>query len=98
MEAWVGKLTSAGVPCGPLYDIPQVFEDAHIKARGVRVERPHPRGESVSILANPARLSATPPSYDRVAPMLGEHTHEVLREVLGLTTEALQELSADGVI
>jgi formyl-CoA transferase len=98
MEAWVGKLTGAGVPCGPLYDIPQVFEDAHIKARGMRVELPHPRGESVSILANPARLSETPPTYDRVAPMLGEHTQEVLREVLGLSDESLEQLAAAGVI
>jgi formyl-CoA transferase len=54
-------------------------------ARGTRVEVPHPRAGSVSMLANPARLSATPPSYDRPPPRLGEHTDEVLSEVLGLS-------------
>jgi formyl-CoA transferase len=98
MEAWVRKLTEAGVPCGPLYDIPQVFKDPHVKARGVRVEMPHPRGDSVSILANPARLSLTPPAYERVAPLLGEHTQEVLRQVLGLSDLAIEQLAAEGVI
>ncbi len=98
MEAWVQKLTGAGVPCGPLYDIPQVFKDPHVKARGVRVEMPHPRGDSVSILANPARLSLTPPAYERVAPLLGEHTQEVLRQVLGLSDLAIEQLAAEGVI
>ena len=98
IDAWVKKLTGAGVPCGPLYDIPQVFEDPHIKARGVCVEMPHPRSDSVSILANPARLSLTPPAYERVAPLLGEHTQEVLREVLGLSDLTIEQLAADGVI
>lgn len=98
MQAWVRKLTEAGVPCGPLYDIPQVFEDPHVKARGVRVEMPHPRGDSVSILANPARLSLTPPAYERVAPLLGEHTEEVLRQVLGLSDLEIERLVAEGVI
>lgn len=98
MQAWVRKLTEAGVPCGPLYDIPQVFEDPHVKARGVRVEMPHPRGDSVSILANPARLSLTPPAYERVAPLLGEHTEEVLRQVLGLSDLEIERLAAEGVI
>jgi formyl-CoA transferase len=98
MQAWVEKLTGAGVPCGPLYDIPQVFQDAHIKSRGVRVELDHPRAGSVSILANPARLSLTPPSYDRPAPLLGEHTHEVLQGLLGLSDQAIAQLAEDGVI
>ncbi len=98
MDAWVERLTAAGVPCGPLYDIPQVFDDAHIRARGTRVQFEHPRGGSVSILANPARLSVTPPAYERAAPLLGEHTQEVLQEVLGMPPEALQQLAAEGVI
>jgi formyl-CoA transferase len=98
MQAWVEKLTGAGVPCGPLYDIPQVFQDEHIKSRGVRVELDHPRAGSVSILANPARLSVTPPSYDRPAPLLGEHTHEVLQGLLGLSDQAIAQLAKDGVI
>jgi formyl-CoA transferase len=98
INTWVEKLTKVGVPCGPLYDIPQVFKDPHIKERGVRVSLEHPRGESVSILANPARLSATPPTYERVAPLLGEHTHEVLQDVLGFSDQMIEQLAAEGVI
>ncbi len=98
INTWVEKLTKVGVPCGPLYDIPQVFEDPHLKERGVRVSLEHPRGESVSILANPARLSATPPTYERVAPLLGEHTREVLQNVLGFSDQTIEQLAAEGVI
>ena len=95
---WIEKLTPAGVPCGPFHDIPQVFEDPHVKSRGVKVTMPHPRAGSVPALANPARLSATPPSYDRAAPRLGEHTREVLTGVLGLSEREVDELAAEGVI
>jgi formyl-CoA transferase len=95
---WIEKLTSAGVPCGPFHNIPQVFEDAHVKSRGVKVSIPHPRAESVPGLANPARLSATPPTYDRAAPKLGEHTREVLTTVLGLSEQDVDQLAAEGVI
>ncbi len=95
---WIDRLTTVGVPCGPLYDIPQVFEDPHIKERGVRVELKHPRGKSVSILANPARLKSTPPTYEKVAPMLGEHTKEVLESVLGISSQAIDQLASEGII
>ena len=86
------------MPCGPLYDIPQVFDDPHVKARAVQVRIPHPRAASVPALANPARLSATPPTYDRPAPLLGEHTREVLSTVLGLSDQDVDQLAAEGVI
>jgi formyl-CoA transferase len=95
---WIDSLTGAGVPCGPFHDIPQVFEDAHGKSRGVQVSIPHPRAGSGPALANPARLSKTPPSYGRAAPRLGEHTREVLTTVLGLTERDVDQLAAEGVI
>ena len=100
VSEWIEMLTPVGVPCGPLYDIPQVFEDEHIKSRGDEVRVPHPRAAAgwVPALANPARLSTTPPSYDRPAPALGEHTHEVLTDVLGLSRQAVEQLAAEGVI
>lgn len=98
VSAWIDSLTSQGVPCGPLNDIPQVFNDPHIKARGMHVQIPHPRAGSVSALANPAQLSATPPSYDRPAPRLGEHTREVLSSVLGLSEADIDSLAAEEVI
>jgi len=75
-----------------------VFADPHVKARGVHVQIPHPRAGAVSALANPAKLSATPPSYDRPAPRLGEHTREVLSSVLGLSNVEIDELAAAAVI
>lgn len=98
LNAWIESLTRLGVPCGPLYDIPQVFDDPHVKARAVQVRIPHPRAASVPALANPARLSATPPTYDRPAPLLGEHTREVLSTVLGLSDQDVDRLAAEGVI
>jgi formyl-CoA transferase len=98
VNAWIESLTGQGVPCGPLNDIPQVFADPQVKERGVRVDIPHPRAGSVPILANPARLSASPPTYERPAPLLGEHTHEILSTVLGLADEDIDRLAAEGVI
>jgi formyl-CoA transferase len=98
IEYWIATLTGQGVPCGPLNSISQVFEDPHVMARGTRVEVPHPRAGSVSMLANPARLSATPPSYDRAPPRLGEHTDEVLSEVLGLSDAEIAALREAEVV
>jgi crotonobetainyl-CoA:carnitine CoA-transferase CaiB-like acyl-CoA transferase len=64
----------------------------------MHVQIPHPRAGTVSALANPAKLSATPPTYDRPAPRLGEHTHEVLSSVLGLTSAEIESLAAAKVI
>ncbi|MEP6609980.1 MAG: CaiB/BaiF CoA-transferase family protein [Burkholderiaceae bacterium] len=98
VNAWIESLTPQGVPCGPLNDIPHVFDDPHVKERGMQVNIPHPRAKSVPILANPARLSASPPTYERPAPLLGEHTHEILSGVLGLSAEDIDQLAAEGVI
>lgn len=95
---WVATLTKVGVPCGPLNNIPQVFADEHIKERGMQVSLPHPRAGVVPILANPARLSATPPTYERPAPLLGEHTREILSDVLGYSDQDINQLAAEGVI
>jgi crotonobetainyl-CoA:carnitine CoA-transferase CaiB-like acyl-CoA transferase len=97
---WIEQLTPQGVPCGPLNNIQQVFDDAHIKHRGVQVAIPHPRaaGGTVPALANPARLTNTPPAYERPAPLLGEHTREILSGVLNLPESEIQRLAADKVI
>lgn len=95
---WIESLTTLGVPCGPLNNIQQVFDDPHVKSRGVQVEIPHPRAGSVPALANPARLSETPPAISRPAPLLGEHTREILSDVLGLSDEEIAQLAAEEVI
>jgi crotonobetainyl-CoA:carnitine CoA-transferase CaiB-like acyl-CoA transferase len=95
---WVEVLTGQGVPCGPLYSIPEVFNDPHVVERKTRVELPHPRAGTISMLANPARLSVTPPSYDRPPPELGEHTDEILRDVLGLSDADVQDLRHSEIV
>ena len=80
---WIAALESAGVPCGPINRLPEVFADPQVVARGLRLELPHPAFGSVPLVANPIRLSATPVQYRQAPPTLGEHTAEVLRDWLG---------------
>ncbi len=78
---WMALLESNGLPCGPINDYRQVFADPHIRARGMVVETEHPTLGRLETLGSPVKMSETPPRVDRRAPLLGEHTREVLREV-----------------
>ncbi|OZI39507.1 CoA transferase [Bordetella genomosp. 1] len=95
-DDWLRKLEAAGVPCGPINDIAQVFDDPHVQARGLRVDMDHPLGGQAAVTASPLRLSATPVTYRRAPPLLGEHTAEVLREVLGKSEAEIEALLAAG--
>jgi crotonobetainyl-CoA:carnitine CoA-transferase CaiB-like acyl-CoA transferase len=95
---WIASLEAAGVPCGPINDVGQVFEDPQVRARGMRVEAPHPTCGTVPMVASPIRLSATPVRHDAAPPTLGQHTREVLSAVLGMTDGEIEELRAKGVI
>jgi formyl-CoA transferase len=98
VDQWIALLTPAGVPCGPLYDLKQVFEDPQVQHRDMAMRIPHPRAGSVPALRNPARLSATPPTVERPAPALGEHTLEVLQHTLGYSEAAIDQLVREGVV
>ena len=74
---WIAALEAAGVPCGPIDDLSEVFENPQVKARGLRIELPHATAGKVALVANPMRMSATPPRYDLPPPLLGEHTDEI---------------------
>lgn len=95
---WIASLEAAGVPCGPINDVGQVFEDPQVRARGMRLEVPHPLAGTASLVASPIRLSGTPVAPGTAPPTLGQHTHEVLAEVLGLDQESLASLREAGVI
>lgn len=94
---WIALLEDAGVPCGPINDIAEVFDDPQVKARGMRVEVPHPKAGKVSVTASALKLSRTPVEYRRPPPGLGEHTAEVLCDFAGLTEEDVQSLKERGI-
>lgn len=95
---WLAALEPAGVPCGPINDLGQVFSDPQVRHRGLQVKAPHAAAGEVTMVANPIKFSRTPVEHDRAPPLLGEHTDEVLRAVLGLDAGAIGALRRDGVI
>jgi crotonobetainyl-CoA:carnitine CoA-transferase CaiB-like acyl-CoA transferase len=88
---WQANLDAAGVPCGALNTIAEAMADPHLQAREFIVEIDHPRAGSTRATGFPVRLSATPARLRRPAPVLGEHTAEVLTE-LGLDAADIDEL------
>lgn len=95
---WVAALEEVSVPCGPINDLAAVFADPQVQARGLRVELDHPLAGRVPQVASPLRLSDTPVEYRMPPPLLGEHTREVLQQVLGLAAEQVDALRKVEVI
>ncbi|NQU70802.1 MAG: CoA transferase [Rhodospirillales bacterium] len=97
---WLQGLEERKIGCGPINNLEQVFDDPHVKAREMVKEIPHPAidGGLAKIIGSPFRLSETPVTYRNPPPMLGQHTEEVLRDVLGLDDAALAKLRDDGVV
>jgi crotonobetainyl-CoA:carnitine CoA-transferase CaiB-like acyl-CoA transferase len=95
---WIGILEPLGVPCGPINRLDEVYADPQVRHRGLRIEVPHPLSGTVPLVANPIRFSRTPLSYGVPPPLLGEHTEDVLRGLLGKSPEEIAELRAQGVI
>jgi crotonobetainyl-CoA:carnitine CoA-transferase CaiB-like acyl-CoA transferase len=95
---WVDGLAGAGVPCSPVNDIAQVFEDPQVRARGMRIEMPHVSGTNVPLIASPIKMSKTPPVYRHAPPTCGQHTDEVLGELLGLDSRAVDDLRSRGIV
>ncbi|TKJ63613.1 CoA transferase [Pseudomonas viridiflava] len=95
---WVDELEAAGVPCGPVNDLSQVFDDPQVLARGLAIELPHVLGGRVAQVASPIRLSETPVEYRRAPPLLGEHTSQVLQELLGMSGDEVVALREAGVL
>lgn len=97
-EAWQSALLGAGIPCGPINCIDQVFSDAQVLARNMLVELPHPTAGTVKMAGSPLKLSRTPVRIDAPPPLLGQHTEEVLSKCLGYTHADLTRLRDEGVI
>jgi crotonobetainyl-CoA:carnitine CoA-transferase CaiB-like acyl-CoA transferase len=97
---WVALLEDKAVPCGPINDIAQAFDDAQVKSRGLAVTLPRDAGDgiaSITGVASPLRLTATPPVLRHAPPALGQHTREVLAE-FGIDGARFDALRAAGVV
>ncbi|MGA2402545.1 MAG: CaiB/BaiF CoA-transferase family protein [Syntrophobacteraceae bacterium] len=97
-EEWLRELDALKIPCGPINTLDKVFSDPQVQARQMVAEVPHPTAGTVRLVANPIKLSETPCKITRHPPLLGEHTEEVLREVLAYAPEQINDLRAKGVI
>jgi crotonobetainyl-CoA:carnitine CoA-transferase CaiB-like acyl-CoA transferase len=97
-EGWIGRVHPRGVPIGAINSIAQALDEPQVKARNMLVTIPHPLKPDFVTVGSPIKLSGTPVEYLRPAPMLGEHTDEVLKRRLGLDDERLAQLKASGVI
>lgn len=95
---WVEILERAGVPCGPVNTLDQVFEDAQVLARGMKQSVAHPSLGEVPTVGNPLKLKLTPVAYRSAPPLLGEQSEQVLQRVLGLSVEEVAYLRGNGVI
>ncbi|WP_244825696.1 CaiB/BaiF CoA-transferase family protein [Caballeronia sp. TF1N1] len=95
---WLAALEAAGVPCGPINDLGEVFDDPQVLARRMRIDLPHPEGGDVKLVASPIKMSATPPEARTHPPMLGEHTTSVLKDVLGYDDARITQLRKGKVI
>jgi crotonobetainyl-CoA:carnitine CoA-transferase CaiB-like acyl-CoA transferase len=92
---WIALLEPAGVPCGPINSIAQVFEDPHALARDMVVELEHPKAGRTRAIGLPIKLSATPGKVARPAPLFGQHTREVLAE-FGFGAAEIEDLIRSG--
>lgn len=95
-EEWEAILLAKGVPMGAINDIAQVVEHPQVKARGSLTQVEHPRLGTVRLVGPAARLSETPPVVRTASPLLGQHTGEIMHEVLGLSAAQVAELRAAG--
>jgi formyl-CoA transferase len=95
---WIERLEAANVPCGPINNYKEVFEDPQVRHRGLKIEIPHPAGVPSPAVASPMRFSETPVEYQLPPPLLGQHTREVLGDLLGMRREELDQLAAKKII
>lgn len=94
------RLIEAKIPCSVINRYDDVFEDEHVKHRGLKIEMPHPSASDakVSMVANPIRLSESPVEYQAHPPMLGEHSEEILRDIGGFDDEEIARFRAERII
>jgi crotonobetainyl-CoA:carnitine CoA-transferase CaiB-like acyl-CoA transferase len=95
---WLPALESAKVPCGAINNLSEVFEDPQVAARNMIDTWQHPHQKNLRLVASPLKLSLTPVRQDHAPPQLGQHTAQVLNEVLGYSDAQIEQLQSKGVI
>ncbi|SNY90770.1 Crotonobetainyl-CoA:carnitine CoA-transferase CaiB [Cohaesibacter sp. ES.047] len=95
---WLTRLNQAGIPCGPINSIDQVFAEPQVIHRGMHIALERSDGTRVPSVASPIRMSATPATYTTAPPQLGEHSHAILAGELGLSEDDIERLIAGGVV
>jgi len=97
---WLEGLKAVNVSCGPINTLEQVFDDPQIKARDMQLKMSHPEtgNRPIDLIASPIKMSETPTSYRNPPPLLGQHTDEILRELLNSSDDDIATLRADGII
>jgi crotonobetainyl-CoA:carnitine CoA-transferase CaiB-like acyl-CoA transferase len=99
-DFWVEAMEANSISCGPINNLEQVFDDPHVLARGMKLEMDHPAtaGGKVTLINSPIKMSGTPTTARMAPPMLGQHTEEVLGELLDMDSAAVGTLRDQGVI
>ena len=95
---WITSLEKANVPCGPINNMKEVFENPQVIARNLQINVLHPTVGNMKLLASPMNLSKTPTEVRMAPPTLGQHTNEILHDRLNLDDEAITQLRKQGVI
>lgn len=97
-DEWIALLGPIGVPCGPINRVDQAFEHAQVKHRRMKIEMQHPSSGTVPLIGNPIRFSEHPITYCAPPPVLGQHTSEVLGELLGMSTIQVEAMRLSGLV
>lgn len=92
LQYWLDLLESVNVPVGPINSLEQVYQNPQVQARQMKISLPHPIAGQADFVASPLRLSASPVQYHSAPPLLGEHTEQVLQDILGLDLDQIQSL------
>ncbi|OMH26250.1 CaiB/BaiF CoA-transferase family protein [Motiliproteus sp. MSK22-1] len=95
---WLEKLSEHGIPCGPINNLEQVFSDPQVKHRQMQIDLNHPEAGISPSVANPVKFSETPVRYQNAPPTLGQHSQQILRELLDLPISSINKLKARGIV
>ena len=96
---WLPKLEAETISCGPINTLKDTFADPQVQARGMEIKMHHPgAGREVSLVGSPIKMSETKVEYRHAPPKLGQHTNDVLRDVLGMDDATVADLKERGII